>query len=540
MTERLPRWGITLRMRHVLIAEAVAALLIWVLPWINWWTVAAISLVVLLTATLTYRGATAAGWLGRAARLRWYRARAGASARRAAMPAPFTVDLPGVGAVGMNWDGQYAVTMIALHGRAYAPTFLDPAGAKTEDVVPLAVVSGLLHQFGGVELASVDVVTAGRRTSAARYAPIYDEIIGDRPAVGIRQTWLVLRVCPQACLAAMAYRGDVAAAAAAATERMRQAVVRSGCRAMTCSADQLAAATETLLGGVELAAIKESWSRVDAGGDYITTYRVAGRDLTTDWVNDLWSVRSQLTVLTVRVAADASGAATVAAVVRFHTPQLLTHPPVLTLHPVSGQAFCALTASLPLGNRALAFPMSARHLAAASLDIPLAPAGAMIGTTTRTGFPLLVPLHDPLKVTRVGLSAELSVVQQLVLRATATGSSVLVHTSRPEAWRPICGDHVLLEAPDTDRAGSVNMVVLDGDDGHSPAMAVGERGHTVLSVTTNPPADSDVVIEQVSAGELVLTTPRVANVALTILRPRNETQFLAHLRANSRPMAVSR
>ena len=169
--------------------------------------------------------------------------------------------------------------------------------------------------------------------------------------------------------------------------------------------------------------------------------------MSTDWVNDVWAVRSQLTVLTVRLCATGAGVPTVSAVVRFHTTAQLTHPPVLALQPVWGQAFSALVASLPLGNRALALQTSARALDAAPLEILLAPAGFMIGTTTRTGLPMLLSLHDPLRLTRVGLSAELSVVQQLVLRATATGSTVLVHTGRPQAWRPICGEHIVLQDP---------------------------------------------------------------------------------------------
>src|SRR5262249_26834671 len=220
------------------------------LPRVSWWLVAATGVLILIAVTLTYNGATGAGWLARAVRFVWYRSRAAARTRRAAIPEPFSVDLPGIGTVGIRWDGQYAVTMIGLPGRAYAPTFLVPTGAKTEDMAPLEVVASLLRQFGGLELASVDVVSAGSRTSDARFASTYDEIIGDRPAVALRQTWLVLRLCPQACLAAMAYRGDAAAAAAAATERIRQAVLRSGCRAATCSAEQLAAATQTLLGGI--------------------------------------------------------------------------------------------------------------------------------------------------------------------------------------------------------------------------------------------------------------------------------------------------
>lgn len=529
LPEQLSRWGIDLRRRHLLAVEAAAAALIPVLPWVGLPVAATIAVLVALAVTVTYNEATAAGWLARAARFLWYRNRAAAGARRAAIPEPFNVDLAGIGAVGMRWDGQYAVTMIALHGRAYAPTFLVPEGAKTEDVVPLQVVSSLLRQFGGLELASVDVISAGRRTSNAAFAPVYDEIIGDRPAVGLRQTWLVLRLCPGACLAAMAYRGDAAAAAAAATERIRQAVLRSGCRAVTCGADQLATATAALLGGIDPAGVRESWSHIDTGGDYVTTYRIAGADLTTELINDVWSVRSRLTVLTVRLAATGSGTVTAAAVVRFHTAAQLTHPPLLTLKAAPGQAFSALVATLPLGDRSVALQMSCRPLDASGLELPLAPAGLMIGTTS-TGFPLLLALHDPMKLTRVGLCTELAVAQALVLRATATGSTVLVHTSRPEVWAPICGEHIVLADPETDYPGVVTMVVLDDEHAQNPAMAVGERGHTVVSVSATPPIDADVLLTQISAGQLKLTTPRLADVPLTILRPRNESQFLTHLR----------
>jgi hypothetical protein len=89
---------------------------------------------------------------------------------------------------------------------------------------------------------------------------------------------------------------------------------------------------------------------------------------------------------------------------------------------------------------------------------------------------------------------------------------------------------VLLADQVTDPAEVVTMVVLDGDHAQNPAMAVGERGHTVVSVSATPPADADVVLTQISAGKMQLTTPRLTDVPLTILRPRNETQALAHLR----------
>ncbi|MBV8348348.1 MAG: type VII secretion protein EccE [Mycolicibacterium sp.] len=536
LPDHLARWRADARLRHVIGAEIAALILIVALPWSRWWVAVIFAAVTLLVATITYNGATAVGWLTRAARFLWFGHRRTAAARRAAIPAAFNVDLSGIGPLGMRWDGQYAVTMIALHGHAYAPTFLDPSGAQTEDMAPLRVVSSLLQQFGGLELACVDVVSTGRRTvESSRFSATYDESVGDRPAVGLRHTWLVLRLCPQACLAALAYRGDAAAAAAAATERIRQAVLRAGCRAVTCTKEQMAAATDVLLGGVALTEVRELWSRVDAGGDYVTTYRVAGRDLNTDWVNDVWAVRSRLTVLTTRLAATASGTVMVSAVVRFHTAQQLTHPPVLALQPVSGQAFAALAASLPLGNRALALQMSARRLDAAPLDIPVTPAGFMIGTTTFGGFPLLLPLADPLRVTRMQLAVELEVVQALMLRATATGATVLVHTTRPEAWAPIRSEHIWLEDPGAEHA-VITTVVLDGDDIEMPTMAVGERGHAVVSVTSTPSADADVSIVQTSPGDLLLSTPRVSNVELRVLRPRNEAQFLAHLR---RPAPVA-
>ena len=120
--------------------------------------------------------------------------------------------------------------------------------------------------------------------------------------------------------------------------------------------------------------------------------------------------------------------------------------------------------------------------------------------------------------------------QSLVLRATATGSTVLVHTDQPELWAPIRSEQVMLADQVIDHPGEVTMVVLDGEHAQNPAMAVGERGHTVVSVSAAAPADADILLTQTSPGTLQLTTPRLANVPVTILQPRNETQVLAHLR----------
>lgn len=62
------------------------------------------------------------------------------------------------------------------------------------------------------------------------------------------------------------------------------------------------------------------------------------------------------------------------AVVRFHTAAPLTHPPLLALRPVAGQAFDALLASLPLANRSLRLQaMQRRPSIDGELRIPAGP-----------------------------------------------------------------------------------------------------------------------------------------------------------------------
>ena len=219
LSEQIRRWRLDFRLALVVTAEIIALAVLAAITPVLWWVAVLIAVAALLVVTLSYNGATAWEWLVRALRYAYFRRNTRAHLRRAGISPAFTVDMPGAGAVGMRWDGQYAITMIALHGKPFAPTVLVPAGAETTSLVPVQAVIDQLHQFAGLELHSADIVSAGARVALdGRYTPKYEEIIADRAAVGERRTWLVLRLCPQACLAAMMYRGDAAAAAAAATE----------------------------------------------------------------------------------------------------------------------------------------------------------------------------------------------------------------------------------------------------------------------------------------------------------------------------------
>ncbi|ODQ95459.1 type VII secretion protein EccE [Mycolicibacterium holsaticum] len=528
-TDVMRRWRLDLRLKLVVVAELIAATILAIASPVPWWVVPVVLLAVLLAATVSYNGATAAGWLVRAIRFGYFRRFEGARRDRARIPETFTVDMPGAGPIGMIWDGQYAVTMIALHGRPFSPTVLVPAGAETVDTIPLQAIESRLRQFAGLELHSVDVVQVGSRVAGdGGYTPKYAEIVGDRAAVGDRRTWLVLRLCPQACLAAMLYRGDAAAAAAAATERVRQAVLRSGCRAVTSTEPQLRATIEALLNNTDLDRVQENWSNLDADADYVTTYRIAGRDLNTKLINDLWTVRAHRTVTTVRLFGDATGRTRVAGLVRFHTDIPMPNPPLLALQPVSGQAFDSLLASLPLGDRALRLEMSPRPLGdGADLKIPVGPSGPLFGMTV-TGVPFLMPLTDPLRATRVSLSADLSVAIPLLLRTSAAGAVILIHTDRPAVWQPLCdNDYRISLASDRDPVRPPTVIVADGE---GLALTAGERGHSLVTLGPVDP-DADVTIVQESPDELVVGTPAVRGVRLSVMRPRNEAQFLTHLHA---------
>jgi type VII secretion protein EccE len=535
--DRLARWQLRLPLRRMIIAEVaavvVAALLAGLAPW---WALAAVAVVVILAAGLTYRAATGVNWLGRLWRLRRSGGSVSRRQARANLPTLCEAELPGVGPCGLAWDGQFAITMIALHGHQYPPTVLVSEGADSIDTVPLKVCGELLEQFGGLELHSIDVLSDGTRTARdGRFTPRYEEMVADRSAVGIRRTWLVLRLRPTACLQAMLYRTSVGEAIAAATERIRQATMRAGCRAVSCSTEQITAATSALLGGYALADYHERWTDLRVGDDYVTPYRVSGADLSTRMLNDVWTIRASKAVVLVRITRDAeTGVLMVGALVRVHTSAPLTHPPVSTLQTVPGQAFEALTASLPLGDRSVSIALSARPLDRAPLAVQVGPTGFLHGMTEVSGVPFLLSWTDPLKFVRIGIAADLDVVEALVLRATAAGATAEIHTVRPARWRPICDDTRVSMARGQERSKTATLIVADGAEPQQVLRESGERGHalvTVMAAGEPLPEDADIRIRQIGPNRIAIeTAARPRPVNLGIMRPRNEAQILAHLR----------
>ena len=539
--ERLPRWQFRLPLRRAIIAEVAAALA--VAPFasrIPWWALLPIAVLVFLAVGLMYRGATGWTWLTRVRRVRRARRSAKARQARAGLPTPFEAELPGVGPGGLMWDGEYAITMIALHGRQYAPTVLVSEGAESIDTVPLTVCGALLEQFGGLELHSIDTISSGTRTAQdGQFTHRYEETVADRAAVGERRTWLVLRLRPTACLDAMLYRHSVGEAIEAATERIRQAAARAGCRAVTCSTEQIRHATKTLLAGHDLVDYQERWNDLRVGDDYVTPYRMSGAELSTRVLNDVWTIRATKAVVLVRMTRHAeTGELMVGALVRVNTPTHLTHPPLSTLQTVPGQAFDALAATLPLGDRSVSVPLSMRPLDSAALPVQVGPTGFLHGMAELSGVPLLLNWTDPLKFVRVAIAADLDVVEAMVLRATSAGATAEIHTVRPNPWLPICDNIRISIARNQERSKSATLIVADGAQPQQVLRESGERGHALVSVLRPDealPEDADIRIRQVGPNHITVETPaRPRPMTLGIIRPRNEAHTLTHLLQPSR------
>jgi hypothetical protein len=206
-----------------------------------------------------------------------------------------------------------------------------------------------------------------------------------------------------------------------------------------------------------------------------------------------------------------------------------------TLHSVAGQAFSALLASLPLGDRSLQLDLSPRILAGRKLLVPVGPSGFLHGMAERAGVPFLMSWTDPQKFMRVAISANLDVVEALILRATAAGATAEIHTVRSAAWKPICDDIRISLARPGERSDDATIVVADGPEPQRALADSGERGHALVTLVIGEqtmPLDADITIQQVSDRHITVQTPASrAEISLGIMRPRNEAQALSHLRA---------
>jgi type VII secretion protein EccE len=94
-------------------------------------------------------------------------------------------------------------------------------------------------------------VSCGHRVRrGAGYPPLYSTLLADRPAAGQRDTRLIVGLDLTDSVRGLSYRTSIGAAAAAATERIINALLQEGIRAAALNAAELDAALEELSAGL--------------------------------------------------------------------------------------------------------------------------------------------------------------------------------------------------------------------------------------------------------------------------------------------------
>ena len=226
----------------------IAAILAFPPARMSWWPTVAVGVIAAAALLVTVHRRNMIRWL--VDRMRWWRRRRRNDPPAAAIDIPHGASLYGV-RVPDRFDGE-AITMIEVTGQAYSPTLLTgSATALTPNLLPLDALTGLLDQPGGIRLSGIDVVSSGLRVRRGTgYPPLYSTLLADRPAAGQRRTYLVVRLDIANSVAGLAYRSTVGAAAAAATERIVNALLQRGVRANALTAKDLDAALVELGAGL--------------------------------------------------------------------------------------------------------------------------------------------------------------------------------------------------------------------------------------------------------------------------------------------------
>jgi type VII secretion protein EccE len=467
----------------------------------GWWVGAGAGVLVTLGAVVSWRGAPALT-------LTWQSLRP----RRASLgvPAGALADHDrtfGAGPVGIRVVGPHLVAVVAVDGQPHSPSALDYPRVMTPSMLPLAAVAAGLRQFD-VTLDGIDVVSVGvRRASKAHhpYADTYSSEVGDHPAVGQRQTWLVIRLNAAESARAIVWRESVAATMSAAAEWLAQELTSLRIPARVLTAAQIRAADEALLAGAEPAALRPGWARVRHSGGYVHTYWMSPRDISSDTLDRLWTPDTEATVLTVQLRLTATGASTVGVVVRYHTGAPLLEAPLTGLNPLTGRHDAGMTAGLLVAAGAPLVP--ARELSADDrVAVAIGATGIIMGTTA-SGHPLLIDIGNPTGMATVTVAGELALTVQIALRAAATGYQVLVCTARPERWKEATGAglQVVGEAGLAQQLAPARrrwMVVYDEVSGPVPQGAA----VTLRTVEAGLAIPADVHIEQDGPKSAVIRT----------------------------------
>ncbi|MGV7595478.1 type VII secretion protein EccE [Mycobacterium kansasii] len=532
----------------VVVSEVVASVMVGMLAWqgVGWPWLLAAAVLVLAVGFVSFKDASLTRWA-----LIWWRWWRGATTKpvnkiwaAAAQARVVDVALPGdEGEVGIRWDGDILVTAIELCPQPHTPTVLADGIAVTVDTVPLPVVAQCLWQFD-INLVGIDVASVGRRVVAGTaYARSYDQLVGVKPGVVSRRSWLILRMRFDADDPGIRNRGGgiegAVAAAIAATRRTVRRLRESGCAAVAADSESLAGAHTALTAGLVAQETQVERGALATASRFVTTFRLHPSDLTNVNLGAWWSYRCTSAAMIIRLTAGSQrGEVGVRAWVRYATaarPERSDRLPGLIRQ--YGDQADALAATLPLGEnswkaqrRMVSSPLSVVSAQSLTdLQIPVGPSGQLIGTTP-TGHPLLLPLSEPGMLTRIYVDAELWVAQQLVLRALAGGATTRVISGRPQAWWPMIrrlAEPRRLWLAQTDSSRSASIQVCDHVP---PSYPSGAQTLLVVGTDDQQMADeADIVIRQCHGTDQVILTVGQRRMPVLLSATKEETRYLGRL-----------
>jgi type VII secretion protein EccE len=533
----------------------------------GWWPAPVIAVLTFLALAISVHRRNVPGWVVALARHRLRR------------PAPVAaaVDVPhGAIVCGVRVDQHEAVTTIRLTGRPYALTLLrGSALSLTNNVVPGDVLAGLLDQPGGLHVA-LDIVSAGQRVRRAEgYPPLYSTLLADRPAAGQRTTHLVVRLDIADSVPALSYRASIGAAAAAATERIINALLQEGIRATALSADELDATLVELSAGLVSApqrpaghggnadqdgqdsddgdagaarippaqsprprlAPKTRWRTIRTRAGHLATYYFSPEDITTAGLNHMWALHSDDIVQTTSIVKRRTtrpaggGPVLVSAMVRTCDPQPPANPPTLNLNPLPGDQYAAALRAAPTVGPPMRLP--GRYFSASDpLDIPIGATGILVGAAVRDDSAatpaiqrddlVMLALTDPHRATRVSIDTTEFYVRQLLIRAAAVGERIAIYSHQPSRWNSLTQPNIAV----AERRGSPEFVPTITVNDRPTALSAAGLSATVITLgaaeSSHPP---DLQFVQTSDSTVQISTP-TQSVEVAIVAFRQEQAWM--------------
>lgn len=319
---------------------------------IAWWVGVGLAAIITLLSLVTHHGLTMssglAGWL-------WdWSADPRTTLAAGCTPALDYQRRFGRDKVGVREYEGRLVTVIAVDGgEDEAASRHRHRTSQAPSLLVQSVAAGL-RQFDvhldGIDIVSVQVRRGGNAAELSkldRLGPEEWELKSDQPASYVRRTWLVLRMNPQANVAAVAARDSLASTLVAATERLAQDLDGQGSAARALTAEEISEVDGAVLADLEPTWSRPGWRYLKHFNGFATSFWLTPSDITTETVDELWLPDTDATVLTIRLTND-DGRPQVAGWVRYHSDSRLPRGLSGGLNRLTGRQLAAVRASLPV------------------------------------------------------------------------------------------------------------------------------------------------------------------------------------------------